>query len=467
MARISLAGFKDPKRRPRFIVWAVVAVLVIIAVMIPVLGVTSTYWFCAEGCHKVQDDTITAYQHSPHSEISCMACHMPVQANPVVFLLHKAEALGELYMTVTNKFELPLNAESEVALTMKSTQCTQCHDEEKRTVTPSPGLKIDHAVHATGGVECTICHNRTAHVEDFKLTLVDPTTGKPNRPHEDFMKMTACFRCHSQDASRRGAERRMRGVPHARIRAQAAQPPEARLLPEGPRQARCRRGKPHAGQRQDVVAQRRVDRDFGRGRGRGGRRGGGREERRDDRRDAAQGRVDQRVLDVPQEEVLHRLPRRRSDAAPGRLHRAARQARQGGPRGVRQVPRKRWRRLQLLPPRHSKSTTPTTLPSLGARAAPGCRQRERGRGLPRELPQSDVLLELPCERRRTTQVGHGRPSWRRIRPARHEENPQCTAGDAERALYTRSSVTGLDGPLRGGTAGVPFRGRLQASTERP
>jgi hypothetical protein len=199
MARLSMDGFKDPKRRPRFIVWAIVAVLVVIAVMIPVLGVTSTRWFCAEGCHKVQDDTITAYEHSPHREISCMACHMPVNANPVVFLLHKAEALGELYMTVTNKFELPLNAESEVALVMKTTQCTQCHDLTKRPVTPSAGIKIDHAPHAEKGVNCTICHNRTAHVEDFPLTLVDPSTGRPNRPHEDFMKMTACFRCHSQD----------------------------------------------------------------------------------------------------------------------------------------------------------------------------------------------------------------------------------------------------------------------------
>ena len=199
MARISLAGFKDPIRRPRFIIWAVVVVIIIAAVMIPVLGITSTRWFCAEGCHKVQDDTITAYQHSPHSEISCMACHMPAHANPVVFLLHKAEALGELYLTATNKFSLPLNAESELALTMKSTQCTQCHDEAKRTVTPSPGLKIDHAVHTENKVDCTICHNRTAHVEDFELTLVDPATGQKNRRHEDFMKMTACFRCHTQD----------------------------------------------------------------------------------------------------------------------------------------------------------------------------------------------------------------------------------------------------------------------------
>lgn len=196
MPKISLAGFKDPVRRPRYIIWTGVAVLVLAAVMIVALGVTSTRWFCAEGCHKVQDDTIIAYQRSSHSEISCMACHMPVNANPVVFILHKAEALGELYLTVTNNFELPLNAESEVSLTMKSSQCTQCHNLKNRPVTPSAGIKIDHEVHGEVNAACPVCHNRIAHREDFELTLKDPETGEPNRKHADFMGMTACFRCH-------------------------------------------------------------------------------------------------------------------------------------------------------------------------------------------------------------------------------------------------------------------------------
>jgi hypothetical protein len=199
MPKISLAGFKDPASRPRFIIWALAAVLVIAGVMIPVLGVTSTRWFCAEGCHKVQDDTITAYQHSAHSEISCMACHMPVNANPVIFLIHKAEALGELAQTVTNSYELPLNAESEVALTMTEDKCTQCHSPATRKFTPSEGIKIDHKVHAEKAVTCTLCHNRTAHVEDFPLTLKNPETGEPNTKHADFMMMTACFRCHGQE----------------------------------------------------------------------------------------------------------------------------------------------------------------------------------------------------------------------------------------------------------------------------
>lgn len=191
-------GFKNPTSRPRFIIWTGVGILVLAAVMIVALGVTSTRWFCADGCHKVQDDTILAYQRSAHKNISCMACHMPAGASPVVFILHKAEALGELYLTVTNQFELPLNGQSHVSLTMPSTQCTQCHAMDTRKITPSVGIIIDHKVHAAKGVECTYCHNRTAHVEDFELTLTDPSTGERNKPHADFMTMTACFRCHTQ-----------------------------------------------------------------------------------------------------------------------------------------------------------------------------------------------------------------------------------------------------------------------------
>jgi hypothetical protein len=195
MAKISLAGFKDPVRRPRYIIWSGVSVLVLAAVLIVTLGVTSTRWFCAEGCHKVQDDTIVAYQHSSHKEISCMACHMPVSANPVTFMLHKAEALGELYLTVTDNFELPLNAESEVSLTMTSKQCTQCHALDTREITPSKGMIMDHAPHKEINAACAVCHNRTAHREDFELTGKDPETGTTSK-HADFMTMTACFRCH-------------------------------------------------------------------------------------------------------------------------------------------------------------------------------------------------------------------------------------------------------------------------------
>ncbi len=195
-----LQGFKDPLRRPRYIMWTGVIVLAAAAFITVAIGATSTYWFCSEVCHKVQDDTIISYDRSSHSKISCMACHMPVHAAPVTFLIHKAHALGELYLTAANRFELPLNPGSRLALYqnyMGSEQCTQCHNLATRIVTPSPGIIIDHDVHEEAEIHCTVCHNRVAHREDFELTLTCPTTGEPNQPHDDFMEMTACYRCHT------------------------------------------------------------------------------------------------------------------------------------------------------------------------------------------------------------------------------------------------------------------------------
>jgi hypothetical protein len=203
MPKLSLAGFKDPVRRPRFIVWTFTIVFALAAFVIVMLGATSTRWFCADVCHKVQDDTIKAYEASAHSEISCMACHEPVNADPITFLLKKMQSAGEIIPAVSNTFVLPLNKGSALSLNpaeMPSTQCTQCHS-ANRVVTPSVGILIDHKVHAAAGVWCTVCHNRTAHNEvAAPPSLTDPE-GNKNTVHPDFMKMDACFRCHDLEGA--------------------------------------------------------------------------------------------------------------------------------------------------------------------------------------------------------------------------------------------------------------------------
>ncbi len=213
MAKFSLiGGFKDPVSRPRYIIWSGVAVLVMVAFVVVALGVTSTRWFCAEVCHKVQDDAIGAYRASSHSEISCMACHTPVNAGPVTFVLKKTKALAELYLTATENYEIPLNKTSHLALSysFKSKQCTQCHNLDNRKVTPSDGIIISHEAHAKAAptapaeeeywnkIHCTWCHNRVAHNEEgYEPRLEDPKTGEVATKHDDFMGMTACFRCHT------------------------------------------------------------------------------------------------------------------------------------------------------------------------------------------------------------------------------------------------------------------------------
>jgi len=205
MAKFSLAGFKDPVRRPRYIIWTGVVVLVLAAVVVVALAVTSSRLFCAQVCHAVQDDSIFAYEASSHSEISCLACHMPVNADPVTFLIHKAEAgISGGINTVGKRFTLPLNPGSKLSLEeklMPERQCTQCHS-ANREVTPSRGIIIDHKVHSEKGVWCTVCHNRVAHDEEAAPpTQVDPK-GNKNKPHPNFMKMDGCFRCHDLEGKK-------------------------------------------------------------------------------------------------------------------------------------------------------------------------------------------------------------------------------------------------------------------------
>jgi hypothetical protein len=196
-------AFQNKASRPRAIIWtgtALTALVLFIAVMV---GTTTSYWFCAELCHKVQDDSITSYLRSTHSKVSCVSCHMPPGADPVTFLLHKVEALGELPPTLDNSFEVPLNPLSEVALDeskFPDIACTQCHDMSTREVTATHGMKTNHNAHTKAGVRCTICHNRTAHNEsgEWEPRTVTPSTGERAWKHPNYMSMYGCFRCHSQ-----------------------------------------------------------------------------------------------------------------------------------------------------------------------------------------------------------------------------------------------------------------------------
>jgi hypothetical protein len=153
-----VAGFKSPVKRPRFIMWTGVVLIGLAGFVAVALAATSSRLFCAQVCHKVQDDAIIAYESSSHSEISCIACHIVVGSDPVTFLLHKAEVgISGGINTVGNSYEMPLNPGSKLSLEHKyfpDKQCTQCHS-KNRKITPTPGIIIDHAVHTEKGVTCT------------------------------------------------------------------------------------------------------------------------------------------------------------------------------------------------------------------------------------------------------------------------------------------------------------------------
>ena len=196
-----IEAFKNPTSRPRAIIWTGTVLTFLCLFVAFMVGATTTYWFCAEICHKVQDDAVLAYQNSSHAKVSCVSCHMPAGADPVTYLLHKVEALAELVPTIANTYEVPLNPVSEVAMNgfkFPSTQCTQCHIGGDTFVTPSAGIIINHDKHTAYDISCTVCHNRVAHREegDYSFVCVSPEDGHMSPGHANFMSMSACYRCH-------------------------------------------------------------------------------------------------------------------------------------------------------------------------------------------------------------------------------------------------------------------------------
>jgi len=187
--RNPFAAFADPARRPRAIVWTGFALVIAFTIYGVSMTAPSTTRFCNNMCHNVHPDNAKPYFACSHSEVSCIACHYPPALDPVRMALDRVDKLLDIYPTVTNTFEMPLNKYSRIALETPSDQCTQCHGPH-REVSPSHGRKIDHEVHAAQEINCTVCHNRMAHPEKFDLTLPG------NEKHEDFMTMRGCFRCH-------------------------------------------------------------------------------------------------------------------------------------------------------------------------------------------------------------------------------------------------------------------------------
>lgn len=188
-----LSGFRDPVRRPRFIIWAAVGLIVFVLLWAFALVGTSFAWFCETPCHIVHADNTLTYNAGTHSHVSCIACHEPLNANPLTYTYMKIFVLPDLFSTVFHTFRLPMNPYNETAISMPSKQCTQCHNLKNRPVNPVDGLIINHDAHSSRNISCTTCHNRVAHPEENVVYALPGDT-----KHDNWMTMDACFRCHGQ-----------------------------------------------------------------------------------------------------------------------------------------------------------------------------------------------------------------------------------------------------------------------------
>jgi nitrate/TMAO reductase-like tetraheme cytochrome c subunit len=147
---------------------------------------------CA-GCHVMQPYFYT-WQSSPHSNVSCLDCHVEPGTG---FASVLAQRLREVAVYRFGEVSLPIQGTRAIS----SEACLECHS-NNRVITPGRDIRAEfHVPHLGYGTSCADCHADVAHagvgaMEAFQL---DEATlaGFKTATYQDFaLTKTSCTGCH-------------------------------------------------------------------------------------------------------------------------------------------------------------------------------------------------------------------------------------------------------------------------------
>lgn len=125
--RFPTFDFNKPATRRHFYEFMVVALLaglLLMAVSLHVYEFTETVTFCGELCHKVMEPEATTYKDSPHARVTCVECH--VGKGATWYVKSKIAGLYQVYATLFNKYPRPIETPVHNLRPSEDT-CEQCH----------------------------------------------------------------------------------------------------------------------------------------------------------------------------------------------------------------------------------------------------------------------------------------------------------------------------------------------------
>ena len=112
------------------LVTSVVLTLVLIcmgAIVYSAYHYTESVNFCGRLCHRVMKPEYTAYQHSPHSHVKCVECHIGPGAS--WFVKSKLSGMREVVAYLSNKYPRPIPTPLHNLRPARET-CEECHRPE-------------------------------------------------------------------------------------------------------------------------------------------------------------------------------------------------------------------------------------------------------------------------------------------------------------------------------------------------
>jgi len=121
----------DPSHRNAFIIFTITTIVVL---FLSTMGsfeayhITESVEFCGTLCHQVMEPEHTAYQNSPHANVSCVECHVGSGAS--WYVKSKLSGLHQVYAVLTNSYPRPIATPLHDLRPARET-CERCHWPQK------------------------------------------------------------------------------------------------------------------------------------------------------------------------------------------------------------------------------------------------------------------------------------------------------------------------------------------------
>ena len=130
-AQLPRIDLNDPRHRNAFIIFTITTIIIL---FLSTLGsfkayhITESVEFCGTLCHQVMEPEHTAYQNSPHANVSCVECHVGSGAS--WYVKSKLSGLHQVYAVLTKTFPQPIETPLHDLRPARET-CEKCHWPQK------------------------------------------------------------------------------------------------------------------------------------------------------------------------------------------------------------------------------------------------------------------------------------------------------------------------------------------------
>ncbi len=130
-SRYPRIDLNDPRHRNAFVIFTITTIIVL---FLSTLGsfqafhITESVEFCGTLCHQVMEPEYTAYQNSPHANVSCVECHVGSGAS--WYVKSKLSGLHQVWAVMTNTYPRPIETPLHDLRPARET-CEKCHWPQK------------------------------------------------------------------------------------------------------------------------------------------------------------------------------------------------------------------------------------------------------------------------------------------------------------------------------------------------